>query len=140
MEKQVADASAVLAVILDESSSSDVRTASRNSELIAPGSLSWEVGNALVLGMREDRLTLEMAIAALREYENVPIRKVPIERADALEIADAEDIYAYDAYMLACAHRHSVPLLSLDLPLRSIARQRGLTLRPEEIQGDERYE
>ena len=105
MEKQVADASAVLAVILDESSASNVRAASRDSELIAPGSLSWEVGNALVLGMREDRLPLEMATTALREYQNVPIRTVPIERADALEIADAEDTYAYDAYMLTCAHQ-----------------------------------
>ena len=140
MEKQVADASAVLAVILDESSASNVRVASRDSELIAPGSLSWEVGNALVLGMREDRLPLEMATAALREYQNVPIRTVPIERADALEIADAEDVYAYDAYMLTCAHRHSAPLLSLDLPLRSIARTRGIALRPEVIEGDERYE
>lgn len=140
MEKQVADASAVLAVVLGESSASDVRAASRNSELIAPGSLSWEIGNALVLGMRENRLTLEMATDALRKYQNIPIRTVPIERVDALEIAAAEEIYAYDAYMLACAHRHSAPLLSLDLPLRSIARRRGIALRPEVIEGDERYE
>ena len=140
MEKQVADASAVLAVLLDEPSASDVRAASRESELIAPGSLSWEVGNALVLGMRKDRLTLEMAGAAFREYQNVPIRTVPIEPADALEIAEAEDIYAYDAYMLTCAHRHLAPLLSLVLHLRSIARRRGVDLRPEMIEGDERYE
>lgn len=136
----MADASAVLAVILDESSASDVRTASQNCELIAPGSLPWEVGNALVLGMREDRLTLEMATAALHEYQNVPIRTVPIEQVEALEIADAEDIYAYDAYMLTCTHRHSAPLLSLDLHLRSVARRRGVELRPEAIEGDARYE
>lgn len=136
----MADASAVLAVILDGSSASNVRSASRDSELIAPGSLSWEVGNALVMGMREDRLTFGMATAALREYESIPIRTVPIERADALELADAEDIYAYDAYLLVCARHHSAPLLSLDLALRSVARQHGVTLRPEVIEGDERYE
>ena len=126
MEKQVADASAVLAVILDESSASNVRAASRDSELIAPGSLSWEVGNALVLGMREDRLILEMATAALREYQNVPIRTVPIERADALEIADAEDVYAYDAYMLVCANTHQTPLITLDEELARVTQNMNI--------------
>lgn len=140
MEKQVADASAVLAVLLDESSASEVRETTQNSELIAPGSLSWEVGNALVLGMREGRLTLEMATAVLREFETIPLRTVPLDQAKALEIAEDEEIYAYDAYMLACAHRHSSPLLSLDLALRSIARRRGVALRPQRIEGDDRYE
>jgi len=140
MRKQVADASAVLAVLLDEPTSAKVREASRDRELIAPGSLSWEVGNALVLGMREGRLTLEMAMTALREYEEIPIRTTFIDRAEALSIADAEDIYAYDAYMLACAHRHPAPLLTLDLQLRSVARRRDIELRPEVIEGDERFE
>lgn len=139
MEKQVADASAVLAVLLDEPTANAVRTATRNCELIAPGSLTWEIGNALVLGMREGRLELDEALTALREYKNVPIRTLSTDQAEAITIADEEDIYAYDAYMLTCAHRHSAPLLSLDLPLRSTARRRGLALRPREVEGDERY-
>jgi predicted nucleic acid-binding protein len=140
MRKQVADASAVLAVLLDEPTAAKVRETSRNRELIAPGSLPWEVGNALVLGMREERLTLEAATTALREYEEIPIRTTFINRAEALSIAEDEGIYAYDAYMLACAHRHSAPLLTLDLQLRSVARRRDVQLRPTELEGDERYE
>lgn len=101
--------------------------------------LSWEVGNALVLGIKEGRLTLDIATTALREYAEIPIRTIPVDRAEALSIAHAEDIYAYDAYML-CAHRHSAPLLTLDLQLRSVARGRDVELRPEMIEGNERYE
>lgn len=140
MRKQVADASAVLAVLLDEPTAAKVREVSRNCDLIALGSLSWEVGNALVLGMREGRLTLEAATTARREYKEIPIRKTPIDHVEALSIADTEDIYAYDAYMLACAQRHAAPLLTLDLQLRSVARRRDIELRPEVIEGDERYE
>jgi predicted nucleic acid-binding protein len=140
MRKLVADASAILAVLLDEPAAAEVRSASQNCELIAPGSLPWEIGNALVLGLREERLTLEMATAALREYESIPIRQTAIDRAEALAVAEAEGIYAYDAYMLTCAHHHSTPLLTLDLQLRSVARRRELTLRPSRIEGDERYE
>lgn len=140
MQKLVADASAVLSVVLDEPLASDVRRSSQDTELVAPGSLSWEVGNALVLGMRDGRLSLRQAVLAFQQYTNIPIREISIDPSDALEIADAEGIYAYDAYMLAGAHRHAAPLLTLDLQLRSIARNRGLSVRPKQIEGDERYD
>ena len=140
MRKQVVDASAVLSVILGEETAPAVRDASQGAEFIAPGSLAWEVGNALVVNVRKDRLAIGQARAALRQYEKIPVRTVPVDRAEALGIADGEGIDAYDAYMLGCAERHTAPLLVLDLRLRAVARRRGLSVLPKQVDGDQRYE
>jgi len=65
---------------------------------------------------------------------------VSTDRVEALKTADEEGIYAYDAYMLTCAARHVAPLLVLDLRLRAIARRRGISVLPEHVEGDKRYE
>jgi predicted nucleic acid-binding protein len=140
MHKQVVDASAVLAVILGEDMSETVRDTSQGADFIAPGSLPSEVGNALVVNVRKGRLTLEQAQAAMRQYEQIPVRMVATNRTEALGIAHEEGIYAYDAYMITCAERHTAPLLVLDLRLRAVARRRGISVLPERIAGDERYE
>jgi hypothetical protein len=36
----------------------------------------------------------------------------------ALEISKKADLYAYDAYFLACAIKHKAPLLTLDRKLK----------------------
>jgi len=140
MQKQVVDASAILAVLLGEDNARAVRDASRGVDFIAPGSLPWEIGNALVVNVRKGRLTENQAEVAMRRFEQIPIRSVSTIRNDALGIATEENIYAYDAYMLACAERHAIPLLALDLRLRAVARRRGISVLPERIEGDERYE
>ena len=140
MRKQVVDASAVLSVVLGEEMASIVREASQGAEFIAPASLPWEIGNALVVNVRKNRLTLGQAQGAMRQYEKIPVRTVPIDRTKTIGIADEEGIYAYDAYMLGCAERHTAPLLVLDLRLRAVARRRGIPVLPEHIDGDDRYE
>ena len=112
---------------------------SAGAKLIAPASLPWEVGNALVNGLPGERLTEEQAAEALRSFGQVALRLERIPLAEAVRIASEEGICAYDAYMLTLAYRHGAPLLSCDLRLRSIARKRGLRVLPEELLGDERY-
>lgn len=139
MEKQVVDASALLAVLLGEPQVNAVREASQGTDFIAPGSLPWEIGNALVVNVRKDRLTVDQAETAQQRFEQIPIRQVPTERHTALRITAEEGIYAYDAYMLACAEQYRAPLLVLDLRLRAIAHQRDVHVIPEQVEGDERY-
>jgi predicted nucleic acid-binding protein len=45
-----------------------------------------------------------------------------------VELAEAEDIYAYDAYVLECARTYRSPLLSLDGPQRRTAEKLGITV------------
>jgi predicted nucleic acid-binding protein len=51
------------------------------------------------------RLTLAQAQAALRLYQRIPVRLVEVSFAQALALAARLNIYAYDAYMLACAEQ-----------------------------------
>jgi predicted nucleic acid-binding protein len=54
--------------------------------------------------------------------------EIHVGMASALSLAHRIGIYAYDAYFLECAVRHSAPLLTLDRGLKRAAKTLGLTL------------
>jgi predicted nucleic acid-binding protein len=139
MPKIVADASAVLAVLLGERHRSAVMDAATDADLLAPPSLAWEVGNAVVAMTRRGRFTGTQAAVAIVRFEAIPVRTGDVPLGDAVALAVGEGIYAYDAYNLWLAEHHGAPLLSLDLRLRAVARRRGLALLPEHVEGDERH-
>jgi len=96
--------------------------------LVAPSSLHWEIGNALVAMMRRGRINLDTARRAISLYRMVELRFVEADLVQATELAERHDIYAYDAYMIAYALRLYVPILSLDGRLNNAARAAGLTV------------
>ena len=51
-----------------------------------------------------------------------------VELAAALELADRFGLYAYDAYLMACARRQRAPLLTLDARLGRAAKEAGVQL------------
>ena len=108
------DTSALLAVLLREPSRQGILRATENTLLTSAPSLPWEVGNALVAGVRRRRLTPAQVRDAWASYRQVPIRLVQIDMARALELATSLRIYAYDAYILETARRERTPLLTLD--------------------------
>lgn len=65
---------------------------------------------------------------ALTAYSQIPIRFVEVELASALELADRFGLYAYDAYLVACARRQRAPLLTLDARLGRAASEAGVKL------------
>ena len=115
----VSDTSVIIAVIAGEPDKERLVQVTQGVDLLAPPSLHWELGNALAAQLRRGRLKLEEAEALLRLYQRIPIQVVDVSLAAALEIAQTLGIYAYDAYMIACAQKYRVPLLTLD---RSLAR------------------
>jgi len=120
------DTSALLAVLLGESQAEQVLEHTRGAQLLAPPSLLLEVGNALAALVKRDKLDLETAKLALRDALKVPFRSVSIDLEWSLILASRHRIYAYDAYMLACAERYRTPLLTLDGRLRDVARSAGI--------------
>ena len=54
------------------------------------------------------------------------IRYLPVDLENAVSIAHANNMYAYDAYFLDCAARHAAPLLTLDRPLKRAAAKTGV--------------
>ena len=122
----VVDASILIAVIADEPEKPGIVSATMGTELIAPISVHFEIGNAFSAMLKRRRITLAQGLSALEIYEGIPIRLVDIELEMAVQIAAKLGIYAYDAYLLRCAERCRAPLLTLDRALREHARSYGV--------------
>ncbi len=90
---------------MDRSGQSSARRAAPggHAELLAPGSVHWEVGNAFSALLKRSRLGLPEVQAAPAAYGWIPIRFVDVDLAGALELANRFGLYAYGAYLMACA-------------------------------------
>jgi predicted nucleic acid-binding protein len=124
----VVDTSVLIAVLTGEPTRDQLIARTQGAELLAPGSVHWEVGNAFSALLKRRRLKLPEVQAALSAYARIPIRFVEIEPAVALELADRFGLYAYDAYLMACARRQRAPLLTLDARLSRVAREAGVEI------------
>ncbi len=121
-----ADTSAIMAVILNEPSKSRLLEQTRGAELVSAPTLPWEVGNSLTALFKRARIDLGQAKAALRSFRQIPVRLAEVDLEVSVEVARAQGIYAYDAYVLECARRYRTPLLSLDGPQRQVAMKLGI--------------
>ena len=129
----VIDTSVVLAVITNEPHKQRLISLTRGGSLFAPSSLPWEIGNAFSAMFKRGRITLPQAQQALRTYQRIPIRLSDIELKRALELSQELDIYAYDAYMIGCAQKHTCPLISLDSGLLDAARRADVEILEVEV-------
>ena len=120
------DTSVIIAVILNEPTKRRLLEMTLDAELQSAPSLPWEVGNALSALFKRGSLSLQQARKALDSFVAIPVRLADVDLEGALEIADAFNIYAYDAYILECARRYRTPLLSLDGPQCKVARKLGI--------------
>jgi predicted nucleic acid-binding protein len=122
----VVDTSALIAVLTGEPTRDRLIARTQGAVLLAPGSVHWETGNALSALLKRRRLKLPEVQAALAAYARIPIRLVEVELGVAIELADRFGLYAYDAYLMACARRHGAPLLTLDPRLGRAAHEAGV--------------
>lgn len=124
----VVDTSALVAVLASEPQRSAVVRATVGVDLVAPGSVHWEVGNAMNALLKRKRATAAQVQRALRAYGAIPIRFLDVDLALALEIAAEHGLYAYDAYVITCALAQRAPLLTLDRGLIHVAKSAGVQL------------
>ena len=117
----VVDTSAIIAVIANEPERPVILELTAGANLTVPPSIHWEVGNAFSAMFRRRRISLDQAKRAVRSYEQMTFRFIDVDLGQALEISDRLGIYAYDAYVLACALNMRSPLLTLDLRLTDAA-------------------
>jgi len=110
----VVDASVLIAVVTNEAEKVRLVQLTQDVDLIAPHSIHWEIGNAFSAMLKRRRITVEDAIRAIDLYQKIPVRFVDVEIEEAIGLAEALNIYAYDAYLVRCAIKYNSPLLSLD--------------------------
>jgi predicted nucleic acid-binding protein len=119
----VIDTSVLIAVLVSEPERDRIVDLTAGADLIAPGSVHWEVGNALAAMLKRKRITAQQALAVLRAYDQIPIRFVDVDLTAALEVAAEHDLYAYDAYVIHCAAMNHCALVSLDKGLLYAAKR-----------------
>ena len=124
----VIDTSAIVAVLLSEPERGMLVRVTHGTELVAPASVHWEVGNALSAGLKRRRFSLAQGQRALTAYAAIPIRFVDVDLALSLELAGEHALYEYDAYLLTCALQQRAPLLTLDAGLVRTANTLGIEL------------
>ena len=122
----VVDTSVLIAVLTDEPERQRLIARTKGVDLIAPASVHWEIGNALAAMLKRNRITLEQVKIVLEAYYQIPIRFFEVDLVTAMGMAARHNLYAYDAYILACAQENRCNLLSLDKGLLHAARNAGL--------------
>jgi predicted nucleic acid-binding protein len=122
----VVDASILLAVLTSEPERAKIIELTRDVGLIAPASVHWEIGNALSSMLRRGRITLVQAESILKNYEKIPIRFVEVSLHESIRISADRKIYAYDAFLIACARDQRCRLISLDKALLQASKDSGV--------------
>jgi predicted nucleic acid-binding protein len=118
----------LIAVLVSEPERAQIIRQTEGYDLIAPGSVHWEIGNALAALLKRKRITHDQVKVTLLAYEEIPIRFRDIDMQMAMEIAHENDLYAYDAYVIACARENRCALISLDKNLLNAARRAQVSL------------
>lgn len=135
MASLVIDTSALLAVLLNEPTRPALIQVAEGYSLVGAPSLPWEVGNALIAGVRRKRLSAAALRQVWASYRRVPVRLAEVDAANALEIAMELQLYAYDAYVLETARTERLRLLTLDRDMECAARQLGVRIVEYEHEG-----
>jgi predicted nucleic acid-binding protein len=113
----VVDTSVLIAVIVNENEKSKLIELTGGMDLLAPASVHWEIGNALAAMFKRGRITGNQIREILEAYFQIPVRFVDVDLEFSLQIASEHDLYAYDAYIIACASENRCSLISLDKAL-----------------------
>ena len=127
----VTDTSALLAVVGLEPERSELIRLTKSTALVAPASMRWEVGNALSTMLKRGAVELDDALRVLEAYAAIPIRLVDPSLHQVARLSQPLNIYAYDAYVIACAINQRAPILSLDNVLKN--RSRSLKIEILEV-------
>jgi predicted nucleic acid-binding protein len=126
------DASAIIAVIVDEPESNIVINCTKGAITVSPSIVSFEIANSLTKMMKKGIINNEeKMINFIKIFQKIPIKIAEINLEKSLEIAWNYKLYAYDAFYLETAKRLNLPLLTFDSGMRRIGKEMGITILGE---------
>lgn len=124
----VVDTSVIIAVVANEPSKTALIEQTQEADLFAPRSIHWKIGNVLSAMFKRQRITLAQAKSAIESYQQISLNLIEVDLVQALELAYSFNLYAYDAYIIACALNQGCSLLSLDSGLIRAAQVAGVNV------------
>lgn len=122
MRKIVLDTSVVIALLASDEERPVILEKIRGTELVCSESITPEIGNAVSAMFKRQRITFEQGVAIVEGFARLPLSFVPYDLSRALELCHLHNIYAYDAYVVECAERLHLPLITLDARMMAVAR------------------
>lgn len=114
----VVDASALLAVLLEEEGSEVLKGILEDRPLLAPELIRYEAANGILYSQR--KRVIHAKKSPLKDWMNIiwnfPIQDIPMKVwwQEAVRLIESHDLSFYDATYVAAARALKVPLLSLD--------------------------
>ena len=118
----IVDASAIMAVLIEEPENDLIYKITQKSVLIVPNVVDFEIGNALAKLYKRKIFTKQDVENAFCEYKKIPKNIKSVDMDNAIKIFCKYSIYAYEAYYLEIAKRLNLPLLTLDLNMKTVAK------------------
>ena len=74
----VVDTSVIVAVLVNEPERSKIVSLTIGMDLLAPGSVHWEIGNALSAMIKRRTIHAHQVETVLRAYKQIPIRLIDV--------------------------------------------------------------
>ena len=71
--------------------------------------------------IKRHSLIADEAETAFINTQKIPVRLIPSNIQESLEIAIQYNLYAYDAYFLQCSQSLRCPLITLDKRMKEVA-------------------
>jgi predicted nucleic acid-binding protein len=130
------DASAIMAIILNEPNKDIVIRLTKGSILLSPEMISYEIGNALISLYKRHKLMEKEVTEAYNNFKKIFIRTVEVDMEKALKISCKYNIYAYDSYYLETASRLKLPLITFDGQMKNVALNMNINVLTEEENED----
>jgi predicted nucleic acid-binding protein len=126
------DASAIMAIILNEPNRDIVIRLTKGSVLLSPEIIPYEIVNALISLYKRQKLRKDEVMEAYNSFKKIPIRLLNVNIEKAIEISCKYKIYAYDAYYLEMSKRLKLPLITFDKQMRDVALDINIIVFTEE--------
>jgi predicted nucleic acid-binding protein len=117
----VVDASALAAVLFGEPGSDEVARRLEGRALVAPALLRFELANICWKKARRHPDERKRILAAHTLADGLEIHEVEVRFADVVELADRENLTAYDASYLWLSQVLDLELVTLDRALSRVA-------------------
>jgi predicted nucleic acid-binding protein len=122
------DASAIMAIILNEPNRDIVISVTKEATLLSPEMISFEIGNVLVSLFKRHKLSETEVLQAYEDFIKIPVRTLKVDMGKALKISCKYTIYAYDAYYLETAYRLKLPLITFDGNMTAVAKDMKIAI------------
>jgi predicted nucleic acid-binding protein len=126
--KIVLDTSIIIALLASDEEREPILEHIAGADWVCSESVTPEIGNAISAMFKRGRITLDQGLAMIDGFFQLEMTTMSYRLTRAIELSHTYDLYAYDAYVLECAERLNVCLITLDSRMQEVAQQLGISV------------